>query len=54
MYHWHTLRANIDFARAEALTQYGRIGVKVWIYKGEVMPGVEEKIESTEGVYVSE
>ncbi len=49
-----TLRANIDFARAEALTQYGRIGVKVWIYKGEVMPGVEEKIESTEGVYVSE
>jgi small subunit ribosomal protein S3 len=49
-----TLRANIDFARAEAMTQYGRIGVKVWIYKGEVMPGVEEKIESTEGVYVSE
>jgi small subunit ribosomal protein S3 len=49
-----TLRANIDFARAEALTQYGRIGVKVWIYKGEVLPGVEEKIESTEGVYVSE
>ena len=30
-----TLRANIDFARAEALTQYGRIGVKVWIYRGE-------------------
>jgi small subunit ribosomal protein S3 len=34
-----TLRADIDFARAEALTTYGRIGVKVWIYKGEVMPG---------------
>jgi small subunit ribosomal protein S3 len=49
-----TLRANIDFARAEALTQYGRIGVKVWIYLGEVLPGVEEKIEATEGVYVSE
>ena len=33
-----TLRANLDFARAEALTTYGRIGVKVWIYKGEVLP----------------
>jgi small subunit ribosomal protein S3 len=49
-----TLRANIDFARAQALTQYGRIGVKVWIYLGEVLPGVEEKVEATEGVYVSE
>jgi small subunit ribosomal protein S3 len=49
-----TLRANIDFARAEALTTYGRIGVKVWIYLGDMLPGVEEKVESTEGVYVSE
>jgi len=49
-----TLRANIDFARAEALTTYGRIGVKVWVYKGEVISGMEEKVESTEGVYVSE
>jgi small subunit ribosomal protein S3 len=49
-----TLRANIDFAKAEALTTYGRIGVKVWVYKGEAMPVVEEKNESTEGVYVSE
>ncbi len=49
-----TLRANIDFSRAEALTTYGRIGVKVWIYKGEIIPGLEEKVESTEGVYVSE
>jgi small subunit ribosomal protein S3 len=49
-----TLRANMDFARAEALTTYGRIGVKVWIYKGEVLPTVEEKTETTEGVYVSE
>lgn len=49
-----TLRADIDFARAEALTTYGRIGVKVWVYKGEVLPQVEEKVESTEGVYVSE
>jgi small subunit ribosomal protein S3 len=49
-----TLRANIDFARSEALTTYGRIGVKVWIYKGEVISGGEEKVEATEGVYVSE
>ena len=33
----HTLRADIDFGFAEALTTYGIIGVKVWIYKGEVM-----------------
>lgn len=49
-----TLRADIDYAQTEALTTYGRIGVKVWIYKGEVLPEVEEKAESTEGVYVSE
>ncbi len=49
-----TLRANIEFARAEALTTYGRIGVKVWVYKGEFQPEVEEKAEPTEGVYVSE
>lgn len=49
-----TIRGDIDFARAEALTTYGRIGVKVWVYKGEVLPTVEEKVESTEGVYVSE
>ncbi|MBN1933264.1 MAG: 30S ribosomal protein S3 [Anaerolineae bacterium] len=35
----HTLRADIDFARSEALTTYGRIGVKVWIFKGEVLDG---------------
>lgn len=33
----HTLRADIDFAQAEALTTFGRIGVKVWIYKGEIL-----------------
>ena len=32
----HTLRADIDFARATAFTTYGAIGVKVWIYKGEI------------------
>ncbi len=50
-----TLRADIDYAKAEALTTYGRIGVKVWIYKGEIMPEAEEEVpEATEGVYVSE
>jgi small subunit ribosomal protein S3 len=38
----HTLRADIDFARSEALTTYGRIGVKVWIYKGEVLGAEQE------------
>ncbi len=33
-----TLRADIDYAQEEALTTYGRIGVKVWIYKGEILP----------------
>ena len=49
-----TMRADMDFARARASTQYGAIGVKVWIYKGEVLPEVEEKAEPTEGVYVSD
>ena len=34
----HTLRADVDYAHAEADTIYGKIGVKVWIYKGEVLP----------------
>ncbi len=34
----HTLRADIDFATVEAFTTFGRIGVKVWIYRGEVLP----------------
>ena len=37
-----TLRADIDYAQTEALTTYGRIGVKVWIYKGEVLPKTSE------------
>jgi len=49
-----TLRADIDYAIAEAHTTYGRIGVKVWIYKGEIFPESEEAPEATEGVYVSE
>ena len=38
----HTLRADIDYATAEASTTYGIIGVKVWIFKGEVIGGIEE------------
>ncbi len=34
----NTLRADIDYGFAEALTTYGRIGVKVWIYKGDILP----------------
>jgi small subunit ribosomal protein S3 len=34
----HTLRADIDYAQVEAFTTFGRIGVKVWIYRGEVLP----------------
>lgn len=34
----HTLRADIDYSQAEADTTYGKIGVKVWIYKGEILP----------------
>ena len=34
-----TLRADVDYATAEALTTYGKLGIKVWIYKGEILPG---------------
>jgi small subunit ribosomal protein S3 len=37
----HTLRADIDYAQIHAHTTYGRIGVKVWIYKGDIFPGQE-------------
>lgn len=39
----HTLRANVDFARATAFTTYGTLGVKVWLYKGEVFDKNEVK-----------
>jgi small subunit ribosomal protein S3 len=38
----HTLRADIDYGFAEAQTTYGKIGIKVWIYKGEVFPTKDE------------
>jgi small subunit ribosomal protein S3 len=47
-----SLRADIDFARAEALTTFGRIGVKVWIYKGDVL-SLDEKPEPKKDVYVT-
>ena len=37
-----TLRANIDYGFAEAKTTYGRLGVKVWIYKGQILPKVKK------------
>ena len=39
----HTLRADIDYAHAEADTTYGKLGVKVWIYRGEVLPEKPKK-----------
>jgi small subunit ribosomal protein S3 len=50
-----TLRADIDYALVEAATTYGNIGVKVWIYKGEVLPTLDEdeEAEDHDGVYVS-
>ena len=39
----HTLRADIDYGFAEAKTTYGVIGVKVWVFKGEILPGDDER-----------
>jgi len=44
----HTLRADIDYAHAEADTTFGKLGVKVWIYRGEVLP-VKKQKNSEEG-----
>jgi small subunit ribosomal protein S3 len=49
-----TLRADIDYAQVEAHTSYSSIGVKVWVYKGEIVPELEESADVSEGVYVSE
>jgi len=46
----HTLRADIDYATAEADTTFGKIGVKVWIYKGEVLPKKNVKGGNERGV----
>lgn len=47
----HTLRADIDYAFVEGLTTFSKVGVKVWVYKGEVFP--EAKEEQPVGAYVS-
>jgi len=46
----HTLRADIDYGTAEAATTYGRIGVKVWIYRGEVLPPAKKKAQPEGGI----
>jgi small subunit ribosomal protein S3 len=49
----HTLRADIDYAQTEALTTFGRIGVKVWIYKGEVFPEEQQVLLEEEVIDVA-
>jgi small subunit ribosomal protein S3 len=39
----HTLRADIDYANVEALTTYSKIGIKVWVYKGDILPEAKEE-----------
>ena len=46
----NTIRADMDYGFAEAMTTFGRIGVKVWVYNGEILP---QKAEATD-VYISE
>jgi small subunit ribosomal protein S3 len=53
----HTLRADIDYGFREARTTYGRIGVKVWIYKGDILPyktSAEDKISREAAMAVGE
>ena len=45
----HTLRADIDYGFAEAKTTYGQLGVKVWIYKGEILPQPKNEQGAVEG-----
>jgi small subunit ribosomal protein S3 len=44
----HTLRADIDYSYRTALTIYGILGVKVWVFKGEIIPGQEEVAAPTQ------
>jgi len=53
----HTLRADIDYGAAEARTTFGRIGVKVWIYKGEILPyksSADDKIQKEAAMAIGE
>ena len=47
----NTIRADMDYGFAEAHTTFGRIGIKVWVYKGEILP---QKAEAVMDVYISE
>ncbi len=49
----HTLRADIDYSLAEAHTIMGRVGVKVWVYSGEVLPPQPEEVEELETIEVT-
>ena len=49
----HTLRADIDYGLAESLTDFGLIGVKVWVYKGDILPG-SQVIDNTTPVVEEE
>ena len=49
----HTLRADIDYALAEAHTIMGRVGVKVWVYTGEVLPTHSEEAAELETIEVT-
>ncbi|MBU1036387.1 30S ribosomal protein S3, partial [bacterium] len=46
----HTLRADIDYGFAEANTTYGKIGVKVWIFRGEVLPAKNKEVSKQKEV----
>jgi small subunit ribosomal protein S3 len=45
----HTLRADIDYANVEASTTFGRIGIKVWVYRGDILPGAGSTTEKAQG-----
>jgi small subunit ribosomal protein S3 len=45
----HTLRAKIDYGFAEAMTLYGKIGIKCWIYKGDILPAVKKSLDNAPG-----
>jgi small subunit ribosomal protein S3 len=49
-----TLRANIEFGKAEALTTFGQLGIKVWIYKGDILQQDATRKEEKTGVYISQ
>ncbi len=49
----HTLRADIDYGLAEAATAMGRIGIKTWIYHGEILPPPPEEVEELETIEVT-